>query len=582
MPLSHAAEEGRYRDMDENGRMEMKKAFQCYERIEIRLPDEVERVEFEKPDGKVEQCFPFMYQPIEVDYDEEGIEKIRKSGAAYAMCRYTPDMCGGYKITLFSGKTLLERTRITVSGCENHGYIEISRKDKRYFSYTDGSPFFAVGINLAFPSVYGRSNGEEFGLSEGYRFIGLKQYERWFKQCSENGINVARIWLGHQYFNPDTQNTYEYDLTQFSKIDEVLKLAKKYGIRLKFTFEQFRFFDYVREALSASYEDDIFRKFNKRLYDAGNRCENTREWLKETKWEKAWLSKMMEFAKRYSGDTSIFMLELWNEMNCVGGYEEIMDWNQRILPQVKSLFPRQLVTNSLGSLDHESSAEFYKGFCWEKCDVIQFHRYLDQGAGLDSCKENPIEMVREGFAYFQEKDKPVFLAETGAVNDCHSGPFRYYVNDHRGMLLADCVYMPVFLKSCGVGNMWHWDERYIEAKNLYRLYRPVKNLVEEIDFPAEDFSPLDASSDKAYVYAMRGKTVMIGYVRNKEDNWKTVLRDLKEPEPLQTVVIDVEGYDNLVLYDIWGEEGLETEINAGKLIMRNVKYGILFKIFKKK
>ncbi|HJA94256.1 MAG TPA: hypothetical protein H9717_14285 [Candidatus Eisenbergiella merdipullorum] len=75
---------------------------------------------------------------------------------------------------------------------------------------------------------------------------------------------------------------------------------------------------------------------------------------------------------------------------------------------------------------------------------------------------------------------------------------------------------------------------------------------------------------------------MIGYVRNKEDNWKTVLRDLKEPEPLQTVVIDVEGYDNLVLYDIWGEEGLETEINAGKLIMRNVKYGILFKIFKKK
>lgn len=76
------------------------------------------------------------------------------------------------------------------------------------------------------------------------------------------------------------------------------------------TLEQFRFFDYERVADSASYDDDIFRKFNKRLYDGNVRCESPEEWLTNERWRKAWLFKVKEFAKRYSGDTVIFAVEL--------------------------------------------------------------------------------------------------------------------------------------------------------------------------------------------------------------------------------------------------------------------------------
>ena len=83
---------------------------------------------------------------------------------------------------------------------------------------------------------------------------------------------MARIWLGQEYLCPDTLNAGEFDLIQFAKIDILISLAEKYGIKLKLTIEQFRYFNYEKTADSYSYADDVFRKFNKRLYLGEKRC----------------------------------------------------------------------------------------------------------------------------------------------------------------------------------------------------------------------------------------------------------------------------------------------------------------------
>ena len=431
-----------------------------YERIDFKVCEDVEFLKIIRPDGDEDMVYPFKYQPIKVSYDEEGIETIEPIGREEIHCRYTPDFTGEATIEFHGAK--MSTLELNVLPSDSHGYVEIGITDGKYFAYTDRTPFFSVGINTAFPTVYGKSNGTEFGLSKAFKYIGLKQYERWFKKLSENGCNVARVWLGCEYFNPDTEQAYEFDYKQFSKIDKLLELAKKYSINLKLTLEQFRSFDYERVADSASYDDDIFRKFNKRLYDGDERCNSSTEWLTDDRWRKAWLFKVGEFAKRYSADTAIFAIELWNEMNCVGEFKTITEWNRDILPEVKKLFPKNLVCNSLGSFDSEFAKEIYNSFCWDKSDFVQIHRYLDQGAPYGDCRENMLDVVKGAFEKMTS-DKPVFLAETGAVNNCHSGPFKFYVNDDRGILFADSVYTPVFLKSAGTGIIWHWDERYVES-----------------------------------------------------------------------------------------------------------------------
>lgn len=548
----------------------------AYDRIDFKVGEDVTCVNIIRPDGQTDVIYPFRYQPINVSYDEEGLETTVPCGNVEFHCRYTPGFVGE-AILEFHG-TKINTEVLTVMPSENHGYVEIGKTDEKYFAYSDGTPFFSIGINTAFPTVYKISNHTEFGISKKLGYIGLRQYERWFKKLSQNGVNVARVWLGHEYFNPDTESIYVLDEKQFSKIDMLFDLARKYSILLKLTLEQFRYFNYEKTAESDSYEDDVFRKFNKRLYNGDVRCNSSTEWLTDDRWKKAWLFKVKEFAKRYSGDTTIFAVELWNEMNAVGAdFEKLIQWNREMLPEVKKLFPQNLVCNSLGSLDCENAINQYQRFCWQKSDFVQIHRYLDQGAQCRDCNNVPLELIKTAFDTVKT-DKPVFIAETGAVNNCHSGPFKFYVNDDRGILFADTVYPPVFLKSAGTGNIWHWDERYVEFKNLYSMFQPIKELVTGVAFEKEHFVSLDLSTDKVSLLLLKGTTVSLGYIRNKADNWKNVLRDMVDVKPIEKFGFALAHASDIKSIGIWKDDKTIASVKEGFVSFENITYGTLFRV----
>lgn len=549
---------------------------QKYSRLTFIVDSNVEYVKIIRPDGKIDTVETFEYQPVNVLYDDEGIEKIEKKGSAQNYCRYTPDFYGRATVKAFSFENKIDEINIDIDFSDSHGYVKVSERDGKYFAYSDGTPFILIGINAAFPTSYGKTDGTEFGRSSVRKYLGLRQYERWFKKLSQNGCNMARVWLGHEYFTPDTENVYCFDKVQFTKIDMLLELAKKYHIKLKFTIEQFRFFDYHRCSDSDSYADDIFRKFNKKLYCDGKRCESIGEWLNNPKWRAAWLAKVGEFAKRYSGDTEIFAIELWNEMNCLGDFGDICEWNRQVMPEVRKMFPKNLVVNSLGSLDCEGARICYNSFGWEEFSFVQIHRYLDAGAWYKDCRESPFEMIKGAFEKVVT-DKPVLIAETGAVNNCHSGPFKYYVNDDDGLIFADTVYTPLFLKSCGVGNIWHWDERYIESKNLYRMFKPISKLVENIEFDKEEFKPIDLSNDDTFAMLLSGNTAVLGYIRNKNYNWKTVMRDLSEVMPVSSFELRIDNLGSVRIFKVWDSDRTAVESEDNRVIFSNIGIGTLFR-----
>ncbi len=543
----------------------------CYERIELKVEGFITSVSFKYNDNETDIVYPFYYQPIGVSYDEEGIEHIKPNGKAIKLIRYTPKKVGFIEVSYLKETEVFKTDTLEILPSKKHGYIKVSNRDKRYFEYTDGTPFVPIGINTCFPTSYGVSNGNEFGLSGKYKYIGTKQYEAWFNKLSQSGVNLVRLWLGYEYFNPETENANEFDLVQFSKIDAVIKLAKKYGLKLKLTLEQFRFFKYEQN------NGRVFNLFNKKLYLDGKPCENTDMWLNEERFKNAWLNKITEFAKRYAGDTEIFAIELWNEMNGVYSSKELItEWNKQMLPKVKELFKSHLVTNSLGSMDNANNTKLYKEFCWDKTDFMQLHRYLDQGVReYGSCRENPIELLSEGLDILSQKDRPLIVAETGAVNNCHSGPFKYYSSDDNGIIFADCVYTPIFCESAGCGNIWHWDERYVEFKNLYRMFNPIKELLQGVDMPCEDFKKADLSNDNAYVLLLKGKSICLGYVRNKTADWKSLLRDLKESKEIERLEINLDCKE-IEIVDVWNEN-TTAEAKNGSVIFKNIGCGFMFK-----
>lgn len=522
---------------------------------------------------------PFTYQPIKLNYDAEGIETCTKDERAFYAIRFTFKNEGTYllEVTLENGEVKTEK--FNCKGFYNNGYVCVSKNDTRYFSYSSGKHFYPLGINLAFIKRLPVSNKEEFGTSDETCYIGMRQYERWFEKCAENGVNVARIWLGHEYFSPDTKDVDAFDYSQFSKIDLLLELAKKYGIKLKLTLEQFRWFIYDKKDNS-----NVFKHFNKNLYLQGKKCSCMKEWLTDDKWKQTWLNKVKEFAKRYAGDTEIFAVELWNEMNAVGEeygvlYPEIINWNKEMLPKVRELFPDNMVVTSIGSLDSNDVLDIYTSFPWDNCDFKQMHRYLDQGGRMDSTNHNPIEVIQEGLKLIKDDSKPILVAETGAVNNCHSGEFKFYSIDDLGLIFTDCVYTPVFLQSASCGHMWHWDERYIESKNLYKYFKPLSQMLKDIDFPSEKFESIDFSDNELYIFLLKGNKTSIGFVRNKNASWKNLLRDLKKPEPILQKAINLQG-KNLKVFPIWEEDTTKLSFKNDTLILSDVMYGTVFKIEK--
>ena len=525
------------------------------------------------PDGKEEKVQSFRLQPAKFSYDRHGYETVSANGPLLYAARYTPKKPGVYHFTVIMNERETERGEWECEASDNHGFIHIRKKDSRYFAYSDGTPFCPVGINLCYPTAYDYSDGTEFGINGQKCYLGIRQYEAWFKNLSQNGVNLVRLWLGHEYFNPDTGEATELNYLQFAKIDAVVELAEQYGIKLKLTFEHFRDFS-CKDTVPDGYNGYIYKLFHKTLNYGNRACQSMEEWLTDPLWKSLWLKKVSEFTRRYGGNTSIFTFEFWNEMNAVtADFDTVAAWNREMMPKCKKLAPDNLWVNSLGSLDAEYVQNMYDFYLKNtEDDFIQFHRYLDQGARLNCCQ--PCDFTGEGIKRVQKDNRPILLAETGAVNDCHSGPFRYYSADHRGIIFADCVYTPFFCGSAGCGNIWHWDERYVESKNLYHMYQKFSEFVHGIALDEEQFVCRNCSDDRVWMYLLVGKTVTLGYIRNKSDSWDKILRDGQQPEPLQA--IELPRADKSALYPIWPGETAEA---AGNQI-QNLRYGVFLKLYK--
>jgi hypothetical protein len=133
------------------------------------------------------------------------------------------------------------------------------------------------------------------------------------------------------------------------------------------------------------------------------------------------------------------------------------------------------------------------------------------------------------------------------------------------------------LNSAGCGNIWHWDRRYVESKNLYKYFAPLASLTEGVDFPEEQFRAVDLSTDDAYVLLLCGRTVSLGFVRNKADSWFSTLRDGHPVGAIERVTLPLAA-TAARLYPIWEEDTASLHIEDGHPVLENVRYGALFRL----
>ncbi len=456
---------------------------------------------------------------------------------------------------------------------KDSGFIGVSKDNPRYFSFSDGTPYIPIGMNLCFPRPYFYDGTEEEGFAK---------IEAQMAELSKNGGNFVRIWVGADFFNMETK-AGEYDAKKMERFDRYMKLARKYGLRVKLCMQHFR--NTAPAEPNTSDANRLKNQFRQPAY--APLFKNMEEYVVSERGKSLYLNYVQSFAKRYADDPYVFGVELWNEMNSVSAKIELVrKWTAEMLPKVKRKFPNHLVMQSLGSFDSDRGTKNYKAFMpMESNEVAQAHRYLDCGAPFEIC-HGPVDVFCADaidILLANAPGKPAVLAESGAVNPKHTGPFNLYAKDTDGAILHDVLFAPFFSGSAGAGQTWHW-EWYVAKNNLYWHFGRFAKAIDGINPIEENFAPSRFESDGLRFYALNGKKTVLVWIRDAKNDWRSELERGQKPRAVSGVSVPLWKFAGMKkvasvsYYNPWTDVSGELKQAGGKIDLPAFSRSIVLKM----
>jgi hypothetical protein len=426
-------------------------------------------------------------------------------------------------------------------------FVRVSPRDSRYFELDNGKPYIPIGLNLIAPP-----KGDP------------AEMDAWFGKLAAQGGNYVRVWLGNNYYDVEHEKSGVYDEAKARRIDEMLASARRHGIRVKLCVDFFRHLGEGTQTWAAK---------PLHLVKNGGLATNMADWVNSPACRQRYAGKYDFYAKRLGSDPTIFGWELWNEMNAVVG-GDVRGWTAEMLPQLHKRFPKNLCVQSLGSFDSNGARAIYADICrLPENDVLQIHRYLDLGAKLEICRA-PVDVlaadaVRELQALCVRK--PILLAESGAVEPCHTGPFKLYEKDREGLILHDVLFAPFFAGAAGPGHIWHWDA-YVAKNDLWRLFGGFAQAVAGIDPPAEAFEAQRVEHPRLRILVLRGQRTTLAWLRDTQVTWQTALAEGREEEALRGLAVALPapaagGAVSASAFDPWSGARSALALEQGKVAL---------------
>ncbi len=190
-------------------------------------PDQVDvTAHLTSPGGKGIVLPAFYAVPYRNDCTQNcAAEVLRPDGVAGWRFRFTPDEIGEWKYTVRVKDDL--GTSDTLSGqfevidSKRPGFIRTAT-NKRYFSYSNNTPYFPVGSNLGWSWTGGG---------------GTPAYLRWLQELKRVGANYGRLYIDVPWFIDLEAKAPAGDYTNAQqdawRLDTILKAAEEAGISLQ-------------------------------------------------------------------------------------------------------------------------------------------------------------------------------------------------------------------------------------------------------------------------------------------------------------------------------------------------------------
>jgi hypothetical protein len=366
------------------------------------------------------------------------------------MLRYTPSVTGNYIITIrvidATGTFYSSGINRNVTTSNRKGFVKINPTNQQFMKFDNNDPYYPVGVNIAWNSQL------------------ITSYKQYFDSLSPNNINWTRYWLTDfarqalEWSSSHWSGWYSglgvYSQRAAGILDSVLDMCSTRDIYMQLVLQHHGQFS---TTVNAEWAGNPYNSANGgTLSSAGQFFSNAAA--------KAQTKKQYRYIiARWGYSTNVLAWELFNEVNFTDGTDSDIDsWHDEMSQYIQSidLFDHIITTSS------------------SKSQLL----LMDNNPGLDMLQYHIYGSLMEELLYLQARDyqssltKPVMCGEFGTSTSYTNHP------DNWGDHVRKSMWVGMFSE---VPNMfWYWDA-YIEAKNLYSVFKPLRSYLAGVDIVSE-------------------------------------------------------------------------------------------------
>lgn len=450
--------------------------------------------------------------------------------------RFAPTMAGTWKVKITakdsSGTaTSPERTFQVTDQTNNPGFVRVNQKDKRFFEFSNGTPFHPIGCDIS-----GYSGGSE-GTAWEVAFPKMKAYGANYTRIFFTSLNIEPYCVGSDKSSPKSLNNY--NISRAKSIDDIMETARANGIYIEFLLDDWT---YLKDTS------------NQYIRTAGREAPaaDASEFFSSSAAREIYKRKLRYWMARWGYSTNLMCLEFVNELG--GATSSSPSWHIEMGNYVHS-FAHQphLASSSNGSGELRTGG----GIPWADpaMDYVNYHDYAKYTCGwtlksnyncetLGSTLQFPwvdtaVWADRIARIHFKRYgwNKPLSWTEFGLIfrrpgDSSFPDWTNAYKQDTQARHVKDCIWAGAL---AGM-SITHWKLDYINGKyggvEKYWIYGPLANflkgedftgLTQETTYPVSDpINPspkVTCSNDKVMVVAMHGNNKAYMYVKNLTDTW---------------------------------------------------------------
>jgi hypothetical protein len=446
---------------------------------------------FTAPSGRSIRIAGFYIEPYrDTCQGNCDAEKLEPAGDGEWRIRFAPNEEGTWRYTISATITssttnLIENGRFDAVSSDRPGFIRVG-ENRRYFAFSNGTPYFPIGQNLAWSWQAGG---------------GIYTYLRWLDKLQAAGANYARInidipwFIGLEWTQPPGQYGGAGQQAAW-RFDTILEAAEQRGIYLQVVLiwnQAFRTYTGVpvtvptfpaRPNISSDFDNHPYNaRLGGNLQGPGDIFFNTtaQNWLKQ---------RLRYIAARWGYSPHIFAWEIVDNLDRMAAFTPERD-NEWLTQMIEALQAADVNNHliSVGTAEYRAAIESNP-----LLDFSQTQFY--QARPIEQAQDQVTATLRIVSEALTRTPRPVLLTEF-SLNPW----FEPADDDPTGVHIHSTLWASIFARTAGSAMPWWWDT-YIDAQNLYHLYTPLALFIAGIPWNTLDLQPFQPGlvSDIAIAY----------------------------------------------------------------------------------